>query len=269
MMDKIKRIDTPHGRVYVVNVDGKVRLYPSVTTVLSTEPQPWLEKLANDIGEDELAKISKRAVNRGTVMHTYLENYLVCMGYRGPGEGCLLYSQKKTLKDLGETYDSETIERGRNLFYDMLNSKLFEQMKKPLFSEKFLWSNQWGFAGTADFGYEDFEVLQSGSEIIIGDFKSASSRRSDEQVKKYKKQLGAYSIAYEERTQKKVKRAEVWIAYPEGVQEIILEGEDLQRAKDEFIALCKNYHQNWNKRPILEYLKSLEASKMTEHGSES
>jgi len=268
MMDKIKRIDTPHGRVYMVKDGGEIKLYPSVTTVLSSEPQPWLEKLASDIGEEELAKISKRAVNRGTVMHTYLENYLVCIGYRGPGEGCLLYSQKKTAKDLEGIYDEKTMERGRNLFYEMLGSKLFEQMKKPLFSEKFLWSNKWGFAGTADFGYEDYEVLQGGNEVIIGDFKSASSPRNEEQVKKYKKQLGAYSIAYEERTGRKVKRAEVWIAYTEGIQEIILEGNDLEDAKSEFIALCKNYHQNWNKKPILEYLKSLEASKMTAHGSE-
>jgi len=269
MMDKIKRVDTPHGRVYVVEVDGEMRLYPSVTTILSSESQPWLEKLANEIGEEELAKISNRAVNRGTVMHTYLENYLVCMGYRGPGEGCLLYSQKKTLKDLSGVYDSDTMERGRNLFYDMLNSRLFVQMKKPLFSEKFLWSNEWGFAGTADFGYEDHEVLHSGKELVIGDFKSASSPRNDEQVKKYKKQLGAYSIAYEERTQKKVKRAEVWIACPEGIQEIILEGDSLESAKSEFIQLCQNYYQNWNKKPILEYLKSLESTKMIDYGSES
>jgi hypothetical protein len=262
----IKRVDTPHGRVYMVKDEDGIKLYPSVTTVLSSEPQPWLEKLASDIGQEELAKISERAANRGSVMHTYLENYLVCMGYRGPGDECLLYSQKKTAKELNEQYDPQTMERGRNLFYDMLESDLFVRMKRPLFSEKFLWSHQHMFAGTADFGYVDTTPVDGD---IIGDFKSASSPRGEEQVSKYKKQLGAYSIAYEERTGRKVKRAEVWISYGDGIQTIILEGEELEEAKRNFLTLCENYHRNWNKKPILEYLKALKDSKKTTHGSES
>jgi hypothetical protein len=267
MTNKIKRVDTPHGRVYMVKDGEEIKIYPSVTTVLSSEANPWLDKLAQDIGEAELAKISQRAANRGTVMHTYLENYLICIGYRGNGDECLLYSQKKSIKDLAGKYDPETIEKGRLLFYTMLESDLFRKMKKPLFSEKFLWSHQYGFAGTADFGYS--EVIETEDGDILGDFKSANSPRGEDQVGKYKKQLGAYSIAYEERTGRKVKRAEVWIAHPQGIQEIVLQGDDLESAKSNFAALCENYHQNWNKKPILEYLKSLKDTKMTAHGSES
>jgi hypothetical protein len=61
----------------------------------------------------------------------------------------------------------------------------------------------------------------------------------------------------------------VWIAYPDGIQEIVLEGDSLEEAKAEFSELCENYHKNWNKKPILEYLKSLKDTKMTAHGSES
>ena len=255
MNNQIKRVDTPHGRVYVVKTGDEIQIYPSVTTVLSSEPAPWLEALASDIGEEELAKISKRAADRGTAMHTFLENYLVCIGYRGKMDECLFYSQKKTVKDLAGKFDEATVAKGRDLFYNMIGSSLFENMKKPLFSEKFLWSHKYGFAGTADFGYLDIQESVDGD--VLGDFKSANSIRGEDQIKKYKKQLGAYSIAYEERTGRKVKRAEVWISHPDGVQAIILEDDTLQAAKEEFAALCENYHANWNKKPIIEYLKTL------------
>ena len=265
MIGKIKRVDTPHGRVYMIKDGEEIRLYPSVTTVLSSEAAPWLDKLAADIGAEELAKISQRAANRGTVMHNYLENYLICMGYRGKGDECLLYAQKKTAKEVAGKFDEKTIEIGRNLFYNMLESDLFNKMKKPLFAEKFLWSHEHLFAGTADFGYAD--EIPDGD--ILGDFKSANSPRNDEQVTKYKKQLGAYTLAYEERTGRKVKRAEVWISYPEGIQAIILEGAELEKAKADFMKLCENYHKNWNKIPIIEYLKGLKDTKMTTDDSES
>lgn len=265
MNTNIKRVDTPHGRVYIVKEDRGIYMYPSVTTVLSSEPQLWLEKLSAEIGAEKLAVISANAAGRGTVMHTFLENYLICMGYHGKGDACLLYAQKKTSKELAGKFDEKTIAKGRDLFYNMLESELFQQMHKPLFAEKFLWSHACMFAGTADFGYTD--KFTDGD--ILGDFKSANSPRGEDQVKKYRKQMGAYSIAYEERTGRAVKRAEVWISYPEGIQKIVLEGTDLLNERQNFQVLCENYHKNWNKRLIIEYLKNLRTLKITENGGES
>jgi hypothetical protein len=255
--DQIKRVDTPHGRVYVVKTSDGLKIYPSVTTVLSSEQSPWLEKLATDIGEAELARISSRGMNRGTVMHTFLENYLVCLGYQDDPEKCLLYTQKKTAKELSTRYDEETVSFGRSLFYNMISSELFERMKKPLFSEKFLWSHEQMFAGTADFGYED----SLGRGDVIGDFKSASGIRTPEQVEKYCKQIGAYSIAYEEITGRSVHRGEVWISFQDGIQLVSLEGHTLKEYREKFTVLCENYHASWDKKPIYEYLKSLKSSK--------
>lgn len=264
MNEQIKRIDTPYGRVYMLKVGDEINIYPSVTTVLASEPSPWLEKLSNDIGAEQLAIISAKAAGRGTVMHTYSENYLICMGYRGKSDECLLYTQKKTAKDLAGKFDVTQIEIGRDLFYNLLDSELFVKMKKPLFAEKFLWSNKFLFAGTADFGY--VEDTEDGD--ILGDFKSAKTVRGEEQISKYKKQLGAYSIAYEERTGRRVKRAEIWISHPNGVQPVILEKEELEAAKESFKALCETYHRNWNKTEIVMYLKGLKETKITTDGSE-
>lgn len=265
MNEQIKRVDTPHGRVYMLKEGDEIRIYPSVTTVLASEPSPWLEKLSNDIGAEKLAAISAKAAGRGTVMHTFSENYLICMGYRGKCDECLLYAQKKTVKDLAGRFDATQIDIGRDLFYNLLDSELFVKMKKPLFAEKFLWSNEHLFAGTADFGY----VEDTGDGDIIGDFKSAKSIRGEEQLSKYKKQLGAYTIAYEERTGRRVKRAEIWIAHPDGVQAVMLEKEELTAAQESFKALCETYHRNWNRIDIIQYLKGLKATKMTTNGSES
>lgn len=264
-MESIKKIDTPYGRVYAVKGEGGINLYPSVTTILSSEQQPWLEQLQSDIGVEALAKISENAANRGSVMHAYLENYLVCMGYRGPGDDCLLYAQKKTLKDLSGVYTSSIMEKGRNLFYNMLDSDLFVSMKTPLFSEKFVWSNKHRFAGTADFGYVDSTT----SGVVIGDFKSASSPRKPEQIAKYKKQLGAYSIAYEERTGKRVSRAEIWISWDGGIETTVLTGKDLIDAQEDFLSLCTAYHLTWKKEEVVNYLRSLNTSKMRPNESES
>lgn len=61
------------GRTYFTP-DGA---YPSITTLLgkTSSSQIWLQKWKDKVGEEEAARISKEATDRGTAVHEYLEKY--------------------------------------------------------------------------------------------------------------------------------------------------------------------------------------------------
>jgi hypothetical protein len=246
---KLRRIDTPHGRAYAYGNGPDAILMPSVTTVLSSEPSQYLSDLEQKIGKKELSKISERAAFRGTAMHRFLENYFICRHHGGNEEKCLMYTQKKTPLDLrNDGIEEDRIAYGRNLFYNYMHEGTFDQIKRVLFTEKFLFSLKNKFAGTTDFGFEHTD-----GGIVIADFKSASGHRGVDVVNKYKKQLGAYTIAYEEIYNREIKNAQVWISSPEGMQIEVIYGLDLETAKKEFLDLARRFHESWDVKPIRNY----------------
>ncbi|HET8686825.1 MAG TPA: hypothetical protein VFM18_09190, partial [Methanosarcina sp.] len=68
----IVRHDTSLGRFYSTP-DG---VYPSVTTVLSSIPNPYLEEWKQRVGEQKAKEISLRSTQRGTRFHSYCESIL-------------------------------------------------------------------------------------------------------------------------------------------------------------------------------------------------
>jgi hypothetical protein len=113
------------------------------------------------------------------------------------------------------------------------------------------------FAGTTDFGF-----LDNSDRIIVADFKSASGIRGEEVISKYKKQLAAYTLAFEERHKKKtVKEAQIWISHPGGVQMEKMNQEEIQTKKTEFIELAQKFHLAWDTSQFQDYYRSLHESK--------
>ena len=70
---EVIRMDLPEGRRYKVP-SGK--LYPSVTTVTGHLSNASLDAWKKRVGEEEAARISKRATDRGTRIHTLCEDFL-------------------------------------------------------------------------------------------------------------------------------------------------------------------------------------------------
>ena len=267
---KLSRLDTPDGRFYIYTYDqnatfktGGFILMPSVTTVLGSVGNTKLQKLENEIGKEELAKIGAKAARRGTAMHQFLENYFVCMKQGKSPDACLLYTQKKTPLDLmrqGLTDDS--IKQGRDLFYNLLYEGYLDRVRRVLFTEQFLYSINHKFAGTTDFGY-----LSSSNFLTITDFKSANGVKDDETIRKYLLQAAAYVIGCEEIYKKKVHHAELWISHPMGTQEVTLAGAEMELKKTEFLDILSDFHSKWNAKEIIEkYHKNI---KNTINGSES
>jgi len=246
---KLRRYDTPLGRCYLLGYPPFEKIMPSVTTVLGQKKMQYLEDLRDKIGEEALNKISQNAALRGTAMHKYLENYLIALKVHSDHDKALLYTQKKTPVDLAGTMPQDRIDVGRDLFYNIHNEGLLNKIQKIVFTERFMWSVEHLFAGTGDHGF-----LTHDNKIILGDFKSASSPRGDEQIEKNKMQLGAYAIAFEENFGFRVSGAEVWIAHPGGVQIVTMNYEELQEAKQLFLDLLHEFHKNWDPIKIAEYI---------------
>ncbi len=63
---------TEKGRLYKTP-DGS---FPSVTTILGkTANNIWLQRWKDKVGEEEAARVSKAATDRGEIVHKYLERY--------------------------------------------------------------------------------------------------------------------------------------------------------------------------------------------------
>jgi len=66
------------SRVYL-EIDAPEKRYPSITTILSATASPesktFLENWKNRVGEEEADKISRRGRNRGTKVHSLVEDF--------------------------------------------------------------------------------------------------------------------------------------------------------------------------------------------------
>jgi ATP-dependent exoDNAse (exonuclease V) beta subunit len=221
---------------------------PSVTTVLSRLDSQRLQSLEAEMGKEQLEKIGQKAARRGTCMHSFLENYLICMQKTGDNDKSLLYTQKKTPTDLrNEGLDEEAIANGRGLFYNYIHEGYLDRIRKVLCTEMFVWSLKHRFSGTLDFGFADMMM-----KIVIADFKSANGIKDDETVHKYELQTAAYVMAFEEIYKKKVDRSELWISGPHGIQEVVLAGAAMEERKSEFLQICADFHRDWDAYGIVE-----------------
>jgi len=250
MKHKLRRIDSNNGRAYAYqDNDGTVTFLPSVTTVISLKPSTYLDTLEKELGKETLQEIGHKAALRGTAMHNFIENYLMCIKQKGDKDSCLLYTQRKTTDGLLSNMEKKHIDEGRSLFYNMYHEGIFDRIKKIIFTEQFLYSLKYLFAGAADLAY-----ISHDNRIIITDFKSASMEKDGEVIDKYKCQISAYCIAFEEMNNKKVHGGEIWLSHPDGIQIIEISSDEIEEKKIEFLKLCETFHELWDTKPFKELL---------------
>jgi hypothetical protein len=251
---KLQRLDTEVGRYYYHTsgnnptvADGTFFIVPSVTTILGQIVSQKLEDLRQTIGEEELNKIGKRATRRGTAMHSFLENYFICLQKSNNPDKSLLYTQKKTPLDLrNDDIPEDSIIEGRNLFYNYYYEGQLGRISKVYSTEQFVWSVKYRYAGTLDFCFVD-----QSNRLIIADFKSANGIKDEETIHKYFLQLAAYTIAFEELFNRKISHTELWISNRHGMQERILSGSELTNYKEEYIQWVEKFHQKWSPEEII------------------
>ena len=169
---KLTRDESTGKRLYATPEGHKV---PSVTTILDkTKPAEAREALANwkkAVGEVKAQQITTEAANRGTRMHTYLENYI--KGEQLKDSVSNPYAQQSLLMA------KHVIKEGFPLVHEVWGSEV------PLYFPGL-------YAGTTD-----CVGLHDGDEAIL-DFKQTNKPKKLEWIDDYFLQLTAYALAHNE-----------------------------------------------------------------------
>ena len=175
-------MNIPHNKKYKYTYDMKVETlpegrtyytpngtYPSITTILGkTSNQIWLQKWKDKVGEEEAARISKKATDRGTLIHEYAERY---------------FNSEEIFIDLVKE-SSDVIQMSKDLI------RITESGVEEIWGqEQILWNNKLCYAGRCD-----MVGIWNGIPSII-DFKTSKKTKYIKQIKDYFIQCCAYAVA--------------------------------------------------------------------------
>ena len=202
-------------RVYDVS---KEKL-PSVTTILSaTQPQDKLESLAKwkaKVGEVEADRIKNTAANRGTIMHSILEGYILEKEVLDMTEaGVQAHSMAKTiigkgLPDLEEIWGSEVAVSYPGLYA----------------------------------GATDLVGVYMGRECRI-DFKQSNKPKRIEWITDYKLQMVAYAMAHNYVHGSEIEQGVILMCTPDNFfQRFIINGSEFRALSHEWLARVDAYYK--------------------------
>lgn len=205
---QLEQINSPDGRKYRTS-DG--HLYPSVTTILSAIPNPQLENWKQRVGVTEANRISKAATNRGSLIHTACEKYLL-------GESYVFNS-----------FDHSTQEMYQNLIPYLDRFGVIHALETRMYSDKLR------CAGTVDC------IATIDDILYIIDFKTSGRFKSREDIDSYFLQAAAYSVMFWEHTKILVHNICILITtQDDGVLEYM---EPISKWIPKFVAIRKQYNK--------------------------
>lgn len=202
----LERKNGKFGRVYVTPEGTEL---PSVTTVLSHQPNESLAAWKESIGEEEARRIASRAAHRGTYIHSMCEALL--KGTQSPPQ---------------------------NLFYaDMWASfkPCVQKIEKVYALEAPLFSRYLGVAGTVDC------VGMWNGRLSIIDFKTSSKVKTAEDIPSYFMQCAAYAVMWEELTKRPISQLVVLMAVEDEDTRVFIEHRDNWIRR--FMALREDYRK--------------------------
>lgn len=230
---------------------------PSVSKIVNEIPDPEFEKWKEEMGEEKVEYIMQQAAYRGTAMHCYIENFLNELKNSADPSKALKYTQETSLATLEkEEVPDNKIKLGRNLFYNYYYSEFCSSKFKILGTEVLFYSPKLFYRGFIDFLFQ-----QSLKGISVTDFKTTSSRiqKGSVKEKKYKSQLGAYTLGLEHLYEQKGKNIKIEYASilamhtkSESIQQIVCEGDDLENYKEYVKTLIQQWHKNNNQEFLFE-----------------
>ena len=156
------------GRTYHTP-DGS---YPSLTTILGkTANNPWLEQWKLRVGEEEAARVSKEATDRGTLIHSFAERHF---------NGDSIWEELRA-----QSLDVRQMSRD-------LITLVSTGVEEVWGQEQVLWSNKYRYAGRTD-----MVGIWKGKPAII-DFKTSKKPKQSTQIRDYFIQCCGYAVAHNE-----------------------------------------------------------------------
>jgi genome maintenance exonuclease 1 len=164
--------------------------YPSVTSVTSYASRQSINEWREKVGEVEADKISSRASNRGTRIHSLCEDYI---------------NNKEVIPS---DFDTENWNRFKPILHDIDNVHGLELR---------LFSDLLEVAGTADCIGEYKGVLS------VIDFKTSGKLKRKEWITNYFQQCAFYGLSFRELTGINIKQIVVLIAVDDEEPQIFIE----------------------------------------------
>jgi genome maintenance exonuclease 1 len=191
-------------RYYKVPDEGELLKLVSITSVTSHFNREIFVKWRKKIGEEEAQKITKAATNRGTDMHTLVENYL--------------YNK-----------DLPTVAPLPDFLFKIAKTNL-NRINNIYALESSLYSKVLGVAGTVD------AIAEFDGELAIIDFKTSKKPKPREWIEHYFVQAAAYACMFYEMTEIPVKKLVILMACENG-ECVVYE----ERDKSKYIKLLTEY----------------------------
>lgn len=204
---------------------------PSVTTVLDktkpAEERAALENWKRRVGHEKAQAITTEAANRGTRMHTYLENYVL--------EGSLKEKGSNPYSWASHAMAQTVIDKG------LCNVDEFWGMEVPLYFPSV-------YAGTTD-----CVGIHQGGEAIL-DFKQSNKPKKEEWIGSYKLQLCAYAEAHNEVYGSNIRKGVILMCVKPNVdemghlmtepvyQEFIIEGDEFEHWRQQWWKRVEEYY---------------------------
>ena len=188
----------------------EVKLYPSITTVLSVRNKKGLHEWRDRVGHDVANYIARTAAQRGTAVHKMCEDYL--------------NNQHLAWPDEFEKHKSK----------NFLAWCLFTQMRETLSNinnikclESSLYSDTLKVAGQVDC------IAEYKGNLSVIDFKTSSKERDDAWNENYYIQTCAYAEMFKERTGQTVDKLVILVVTQDGtVQEFIKDKKEYNELLD-------------------------------------
>ena len=203
-------------RKYVVGFEK----LPSVTSILrvtkSDEDKAALENWKNRVGLKEANRIKSEASNRGTSMHSYIEDFL-----RGR---------------VNESF-FESNEQYKNMAKIIIESGIKGKLEEIYGMEATLHYPE-KYAGTAD-----IIGIYEGKQFL-GDFKQSNKIKKSEYIQDYFLQLGAYSLAHNVIYQTNITLGIILLCTIDNFyQEFRIEGNELITYQNLFLGRLKKFNE--------------------------
>lgn len=163
----IKTVNRNGGRWYLTP-DGD---FPSVTTILGTEPKPALENWKNMLGPAKAKQETDRCAERGTAVHTM----------------CELYINNVDMSVITKNQQREHLK-----LFNQIKLALNKRVDNVHIQEIALWSNTLKLAGRVDL------IAEYDGVLSIVDFKTSSKHKQESNIQDYFIQCTAYAVMYNE-----------------------------------------------------------------------
>ena len=199
------------------NLDGAN--LPSVTSILkatqSEEDKAGIAAWKERVGHREAERIKNEASNRGSSMHSYIEQFLL---------------GKFNLDLLNEE------DKSKKMAIEIIDNGLKNKLSEIWGAEAVVYYPQ-KYAGTAD-----CIGVYKGKETIL-DFKQSNKPKKEEYIEDYFLQLGAYSLAHNTVYNSRITQGAILLCTVDGLfQDFIIEGDELVNFQKKFLEKVKKFY---------------------------